>query len=642
MREASCLEEAKRPPGWPHLSSSQEVLAPFLACASPAQFIELQRGVDMAPLLESLDDWSAVRLGSLGPLRAGADVLNRKRAAFLVTATREYGAARAEPFALFLLHSAFDDDVKGVLGLLARDKHLGETLGRMGTVREALLQRGLRLSDYPDCPERLGDVARGLVGAANDALSTSELRQGAVALRYSAQREQLPPSYQETLDAVERAEMLEALSPGSVTRRSLDALTFGVPVGFYNLVAGTCHGVYSLSQGQYEQATRELSAAALLVGLYAGGKGVRYLGEARGTSGVGWVRQGPLPVPELGFQGLAQVVERLWGRLGAQGLRELARYIQARREAALLVYEGGEPAALALYEARGDVAKAQAWLSEARPQRAGPTSARAGAGKGLGGLASLVDEAVGHGREVVEAKLALAELDASGPRLSGDVAVLEKQRPSVAAPPLEAQGHALWGEYVAYWEKRLAELKQGRAEKPPLAWEGYGTMRGQFARGLAFERLMVSLLRADAALPRAMRRFLQDFDSPRIETNVGVAKQGAEGVRFADVLVIEEQPPAGQPPRVETFSFKSRDLSLLKEEALTARVKADANDALRYYGGMLDIRRPSLQHLGPKVPVQRVRLIYEGGTLKPTDARTLDTVMFNTQGAVKGVEVLFQ
>jgi hypothetical protein len=621
------------------VESGRERLAPFLACTSPAQFIESQRGVDMVRLLEGLDDWSAVRLGSLGPLLSGADVLNRKRASFLVTATREYGAARAQPFALYLLHSAFDDDVSEVLGLLARDKHLAETLGHMGTVHEALRQRGLHLSDFPDRPERLGDVARGLASAATDALSTSELRQGAVALKYSTQRGQLPPPFQEALDAVEREELLQALSPASVTLRSFDALTFGVPVGFYNLVAGTCHGVYSLSQGHYEQATRELSAAAVLVGLYAGGKGVRYLSEARGTTGTGWLRQGRLQVPELGFQGLSQVVERLWERLGGEGLRELARYIQARREAALFVHEGGEPAAIALYEARGDIAKAQAWLSQARPQRAGPTPARAGVGEGLGGVASLVDEAALHGREAVEAKFARAEFDAVGPRLSSDVAVLKKQRPSVDAPPPGTQGDALWREYVAYRENRLVEIEQGQAVKPPLRWEGYEKMRGQFARGLAFERVMVSLLRADAALPRAMRRFLQDFNRPRIETNVGVAKQGVDGVRYADVLVIEAEPPAGQPPRVESFSFKSRDLSLLKEKALAAQMVADASEALRYYGETLNILRKSLKR---RVQVQRVRLIYEGGTLQPAGAGIWEAAAIEAQDAVKGVEVLVQ
>jgi hypothetical protein len=73
----------------------------------------------------------------------------------------------------------------------------------------------------------------------------------------------------------------------------------------------------------------------------------------------------------LGIKGLPEVAERLWARLGGNGMQELARYIQANREAALLVYEGGEAGAVALYEAQGNVARAQAWLSEARPGRAG-------------------------------------------------------------------------------------------------------------------------------------------------------------------------------------------------------------------------------------------------------------------------------
>jgi hypothetical protein len=350
------------------------VLAPFLACASPAEFIELQREVDMARLVEGLDDWSAVRLGSLGPLRAGADVLNRKRAAFLVTATQEYGIARAELFALFIIHSAFTDDLHQLLLLLARDKHLGETLGRMGAVLEALRQRGLSLADYKDRPERLGDVARGLASAANQALSTSELRRGALAMKYDAQRGQLPSPYQHALDEVERAEMARAFSPGSVALGSLDALTFGVPMGFYNLVAGTCHGVYALSQGQYEQATRELSAAAVLVALYAGGKGVRYLSsEVKGATDARHGQVGRLLVPELGVEGLGESATRLWARLGGDAIRQLARYIQASREAALLVHEGGEAGAVALHEARGNVARAQAWLSEAKSERASHT-----------------------------------------------------------------------------------------------------------------------------------------------------------------------------------------------------------------------------------------------------------------------------
>jgi len=630
------------PPGWPHLSSRQEVLAPFLSCTSPAEFIELQHGVDMARVVEELDAWSAVRLGSLGPMRAdAAAVLNRKRAAFLVTATREYGVARAELFALFLIHSAFGDDLRQVLLLLSGDKQLGATLGQMDAVREALRQRGLTLSDYEDRPERLGDMARGLASAANEALSSSELSRGALAMKYAEQRGQLPRPYQEVLDEVERAELEAAFSPSNVVLGGFDTLTFGVPVGFYNLVAGTCHGVYSLSEGRYEQATHELSAAMVLVSLYAGGKGVRSLADTWRHSGIRWARVGQLPVPELGFQGLTQVAERLLNRLGGDGIRELARYMQANREAALLVYEGGEAGAVALYEARGDVARAQAWLSEAKSGRAGPTSTRAGAGKSPGGAASLVDEAAGLTREVVEARLSQVELDSAGPRLSGNVAVLEKQRPALEAPPPEVQGHPLWSEYVAYWENRLAELRQRKAVKPPLAWAGYEQMRGLFARGLAFERAMVELLRADAALPKAQRRFLQDFDQPRVEAYVGVHKPET-GLRFADVLVIEEGAISGTLPRVETFSFKSRNLASLGRDALRAQMAVDARDALRYYGGTLDIRRPALSLRDTDVPIQRVRLIYEGGELKPRDAKGLRGAMEMVRSAVKGVEVLFQ
>ena len=88
-----------------------------------------------------------------------------------------------------------------------------------------------------------------------------------------------------------------------------------------------------------------------------------------------------------------------------------------------------------------------------------------------------------------------------------------------------------WREYVNYYEKRLGEVKQGKAAQGPLVWEAYEQLRGWFARGLAFERFMVKLLEADARLPRAERRFLGDFDRPRIEANVGVKKPGP-GLRY--------------------------------------------------------------------------------------------------------------
>jgi len=306
-------------------------------------------------------------------------------------------------------------------------------------------------------------------------------------------------------------------------------------------------------------------------------------------------------------------------------------------------------AALALREARGDVGQAQAMMSRARPGATGagatrPTHGAAGAAERTGGLASLVDEGAGLTREVVEARLALAELEAPGPRLPQDMAVLEKQRPSPGDPPPGAEGNPRWGEYVTYYEKRVRELQQGKATQAPLRWAHYEQLWGWFTRGLAFERVMVALLEADAALPRAQRRFLGAFIKPRILRSVGVRKPES-GLRYADVLVMEEGELAGGPPRVETLSFKSRDLSGLKYEALVAQMIADAREALHKYGGTLDIRRDSLQPLlrgGSEVPVQRVRLLYERGALLPKDVEVMKAAVEETKREVPGVEVSFQ
>jgi hypothetical protein len=636
-------------------------------CTSPGEFVALQDRVDMPRLVAALDDWRAVRLGALGPVREdAAHLLQRKRAAFLVIAAGRYGLFYAEVFALFVLHSAYDDEVDEVLRLLAGDKQLGQTLGHMPAVHEELERRGMPLSRYPDRAEGNWDWLRGAGRGALDVISTIPTVDGILYTEITARRAQLPPPYQQALLEVEHALALRHFAPGSVAVGSFDAVTFGVPLGFYYLVAGTGHGLYSLTQGEYEQATRELVPMALLVAtLYAEGKGTRPPEKAWG-GGAGFQRG--LETVRARVGALAERTRQLQAQLGTgvEGLRELARYIQASREAGRLVATGGADAALALYEARGNVAKARPLMSKAKPGASGspPSKSGEGAGKAAaaaddasrssatktgaaerpGTLASLVDEGVGHTREVVTAKLAAAEFEATGPRLPKDVAVLEKHRPSLEAPPPETQANPRWREYVEYYNERLKEVEQGKAGKGPLKWEGYEQLRGWFARGMAFERSMVKLLKADAQKPRAERRFLGDFNKPRVETSVGVKKPGP-GLRYADVLVIEEGEIGGQPRRVESFSFKSRDLSGLKREALTAQIVEDAGEALRHYGEKLDIRRSSLQSLlpgGSEVQVSRVRLIYEGGDLKPKNAATLNEAVTSAQRDVPGVEVSFQ
>ncbi|NNB87052.1 hypothetical protein HI292_15990 [Corallococcus exiguus] len=606
------------PPGWPDLERSEQRLAPFLACASPAAFVAMQRGVDMARVVESLDDWDAVRLGALGPLDAkSSGVLQRKRAAVLVSVVEKYGPPRAEVFALFILHSSFDDELRDLLQHLARDKQLGETLGGMPTVREELLRRGLKVTAYPEREERAGDVLRGLGRAGRDALSSTDVSAGARYVEFSAKRAQLPPPYQEALDAVERALLAGHFSPGNVVRGGFDHLTFGVPMGFFHLLAGTAQGATSLAKGRYEQATRELAPAALMVALYAGGKGARALRGER---------------PPFDMEALKAAVERLEDQLGVNATRELLRQLRASREGALLAAEWGEAGALALYEARGNPAKAQALLAEASRERPGTTQKSTGRS---GDAAALSKDFAGVPPEVLEARLAQVEWEATGARLSRDVSFLKEHPPERGAPP-GAEGHPLWAEYASYREARLAELEQGTPAKGPLRWEGYLDLRGQFIRGLMFERAMVAQLRADAALPRAQRRWLKDFDQPRIETHVGMTKSD---LRFADVLVVETKPPSGQPPRMETFSFKSRDLHLLSLGELTAQMKADARGAVQYYGETVNIRRPGLEGT---VRIQRVRLVYEGGRLKPAKGSTLKGALESVLSNVAGVEVVIQ
>ncbi|WP_257453906.1 hypothetical protein [Archangium lipolyticum] len=657
------------PPGWPDFSAgdSEALLAPFLTCTSPAEYVTLQERVDMPRLVESLTDWDAVRLGSLGPVREdAAGILNRKRLAFILHATDKYGVAHAEVFVRFLLDSAHDDELREILFWLARDKWLDTTLGLMPRARAELDARSLKLSARPDRDFQPGDLMRG-AGRAVTELLTHEQEKNAWYTHYTRQRGQLPPSYQEDLDEVEREVAKQHYSAGNVVLGSVDHLTFGVPLGFYYLGAGTGHGLYSLSRGEYEQAMRELTPVALLATLYVGGKGVRTLYEARG-GGAGLQRG--LETVRVRVSLLAERTRELQARLGAgvEGLRELARYIQASREAGRFVAVGGMDAALALYEARGNVAKARPLMSKARPGATGspavnggeaagageaaaaadeatrPSPMKAPATERQGTLASLVDEGVGHTREVVEAKLAAVELEATGPRLPKDAKVLKQHQPSIDAAPPEARGNPRWREYVDYYEKRLKEVKEGTATEGPLKWEPYERMRAWFARGMAFERDMVKLLKADAEKPRAQRRFLGDFDRPRIETQVGVRKSGP-GLRYADVLVIEEGGVGGQPRRVETFSFKSRNFSELDSKAVAAQMIEDAREALRKYGETLDIRRDSLQRLfgaAGEVPVQRVCLIYEGGALKPTAVDALRTAVNETKKAVPGVGVLFQ
>jgi hypothetical protein len=242
---------------WPDYSAgSGALLAPFLACASPAEFVELQQGVDMPRLVAALDDWSAVRLGTMGPLVAGADVLTRKRAAFLVDAEETYGVPGAEVPALYVINAAYDDELRALLDVLARDKHLKQTLGQMCNVKAELERRNMGLSNYAERDEQLSDVARGLGRAARDMLNTSPGSADSRGFDLAWKVTAMPPPYRDAFHKVQEELRLQRWQSGNVALGCFDAMTFGVPVGIYSLVVGTAEGVGSLWNGEYEKATR--------------------------------------------------------------------------------------------------------------------------------------------------------------------------------------------------------------------------------------------------------------------------------------------------------------------------------------------------------------------------------------------------
>ena len=448
------------PPGWPDFSSSPEqLLAPFLTCTSPGEVLSLQQRVDMPRLLESLDDWSAVRLGSLGPPREDiARLLNQKRTALLVKAPEAYGRLNAQVLAVFTVDSAHDDDLREILFLLARDKRLEETLALLPAFQASLEKRGLKPTTRVDRDSEFTDVGRGVLRFGADALSSTSMNDAGRELAFFPIRGQLPQEYQEAL-ARARREWVEHASADAMALSAFDDLTFGVPLGGYHFVATSLHGVGLLWRGEWEQGMREATPALVLT-LLGGYKGVRSLATGEGAAGMRSRLRTGVEAADARLRALTETARQLQGVMNLQGLRDLAGYIRASREAGRFVAAGGADAALALYETRGNVARARPLLSRARPGASGsppsksgagageaaavddatrPSATKAGAAERQGTLVSLVDEGVGHTLPVVEAKLAAAELEARGPRLPRDVRVLEQHRPSLDAPPPEAR-----------------------------------------------------------------------------------------------------------------------------------------------------------------------------------------------------------
>jgi hypothetical protein len=354
--------------------ASGEILKVFQSTESRREFLDVQKQLNMAAVIDFLDKWDAIQLGALGPITAGVDKLNQERADYIVDSTNDYGLERSMIFTLYIFNTMYTDDIKAVLQILASNKRMGQTILKMEPVKTLLTQRGLKLDDFKDRGEKASDFFRGLGTGISNLLGSSEVAKSGTSQRYYSEKFSLPAAYQDVLGKIETGQLEQAMSPGNMALGVFNEATLGIPVGLYGLVTSTVGGVVDLAQGNYEEAGNELTGATLLVLSYLGIKAAARVSPAAeagaGKSVVGpegprqFVIQdfkGPVPkevarlnaIVQLSSEGQATAATLLT-RLGDQGVVEVAKYIQADSKAARFVYENGVDGADALQKAKGD------------------------------------------------------------------------------------------------------------------------------------------------------------------------------------------------------------------------------------------------------------------------------------------------
>lgn len=218
----------------------------------------------------------------------------------------------------------------------------------------------------------------------------------------------------------------------------------------------------------------------------------------------------------------------------------------------------------------------------------------------------------------IQARLVEAEALETGARQTAVLKDLAKLRPLPESPPAGVTaGEALWRDYVTYWERRFSELSGPDARtagiRPPLTWENYRLFRTRFARAMKFQSDVSAMLQGEVELPQGKRQLLQEMASPQMSENVGLAREGSDARTYVDQLVVDEATLQNASPRVETFSTKQRDFTQMSDQSVRAQVEADAREALRKYGGTVEIRRQGHPLFERRVPVSRVHLVYDSG-----------------------------
>lgn len=209
----------------------------------------------MNQVLDKLDDWEIVQLAAQGPIVGSGPRkrVNETRRDFLVDRTRHWGPGHAYVFAAFMFENMTDDDVRTVLGLLAADQHLHDTVDLMPSILKLLADRGIDRGAFRDRGGKAIDVLTGLGNLADSVFGSSPAAKDAEGFRAAGEANDLPEPFRAAAQAQETAEFLQALSPGNVAFGALDSATLGLLSGVKGVVYDTpraaVSGVRELGQG---------------------------------------------------------------------------------------------------------------------------------------------------------------------------------------------------------------------------------------------------------------------------------------------------------------------------------------------------------------------------------------------------------
>ena len=261
-------------------AGSHEELVKFFKGLDRRGFEQLQNqlGSRMEQVLDSLSDFEAVLVGSLGPVRFGREKLTEKRENYMLD-IRKYGSLQSPIFYGWMFSNMSNEEADALLKQLAADQRLKHTVLSPGTegLQSLIRARGIDLDKYKDRPWEATDIARGLFEGASDMLKSGEDFRLFNTLQLYQEVAQLPPEYQKRLDEVRSGASKEYWEfpekhPIQTAGYALDAALLHLPSSTIGAGVGLGTGAYHLSEGNVDDAFRDFLPALIILISHAGGK----------------------------------------------------------------------------------------------------------------------------------------------------------------------------------------------------------------------------------------------------------------------------------------------------------------------------------------------------------------------------------